>query len=67
MEDKLGDNGLISVVIAERKGDELEILLWRMSCRVLNLGVEYVLMYSRVERDKNIKNNSWSLFQNRKK
>ena len=42
--DKLGDNGLISVVVAERKENELEILLWLMSCRVLNRGVEAVLM-----------------------
>ena len=53
LKDKLGDNGLISVVIAERKGADLDILLWLMSCRVLNRGVEYVLMDSLIERAKN--------------
>ena len=52
LKDKLGDNGLISVVIAERKGANLDILLWLMSCRVLNRGVEYVLMDSLIERAK---------------
>lgn len=54
LKDKLGDNGLISVVVAERKGDELDILLWLMSCRVLNRGVEYVLMDSLIERVKSL-------------
>ena len=38
--DKFGDNGLISAVIGERKGAELHILLWLMSCRVLKRGME---------------------------
>ena len=49
LKDKLGDNGLISAVIAQIKNDELDILLWLMSCRVLNRGVEKILMDSLVE------------------
>ena len=38
--DKFGDNGLISVVIGEKQENELHILLWLMSCRVLKRGLE---------------------------
>lgn len=38
--DKFGDNGLISVIIGEKKDDCLHILLWLMSCRVLKRGME---------------------------
>ena len=42
--DKFGDNGLIAVVIGEKKENELHIILWLMSCRVLKRGVEYVML-----------------------
>ena len=42
--DKFGDNGLISVIIGEKKENELHIVLWLMSCRVLKRGVEYVML-----------------------
>jgi FkbH-like protein len=38
--DRYGDNGMISVVICDKKGDVWEIDTWLMSCRVLNRGVE---------------------------
>ncbi len=38
--DRFGDNGLISVIIADRKGDHWEIDTWLMSCRVLGRRVE---------------------------
>lgn len=38
--DKFGDNGLISIVIGEIRGNELHIELWVMSCRVLKRGME---------------------------
>lgn len=50
--DKFGDNGLISVVIGEKKAGELHILLWLMSCRVLKRGVEAVMLDTLVERAK---------------
>jgi FkbH-like protein len=42
--DRLGDHGLISVVILERCEDEVVIREWLMSCRVLARGVEQFLM-----------------------
>jgi FkbH-like protein len=38
--DKFGDNGLISVVIAEVEGNTASIDTWLMSCRVLKRQVE---------------------------
>jgi FkbH-like protein len=38
--DRFGDNGIISVVIADRKGEFWEIDTWLMSCRVLGRRVE---------------------------
>ena len=39
--DKFGDHGLVSVVILEKKAkEELFILEWLMSCRVLKRGME---------------------------
>ena len=40
LRDKMGDNGLISVLLAEQKGRDLVIDTWVMSCRVLQRGVE---------------------------
>lgn len=42
--DKFGDNGVVSVVIGSRKGTELHIDLWLMSCRVLKRDMEYAMM-----------------------
>ncbi len=42
--DRFGDNGLISVLLAEVKDDALVIDTWLMSCRVFKRGVEYMLM-----------------------
>ena len=44
LEDKFGDNGLVTVVIGERRGDELHIILWLMSCRVLKRGLERAML-----------------------
>lgn len=38
--DRLGDNGIIAVLIGERAGADLVIDTWLMSCRVLGRGVE---------------------------
>ena len=42
--DRFGDNGLISVVLAQAQGGALTIDTWLMSCRVFKRGVEYLLM-----------------------
>jgi FkbH-like protein len=44
LSDRLGDHGLISVVILQPKSDELGITDWLMSCRVLERGVEQYVM-----------------------
>lgn len=48
--DKFGDNGLISVVVGEKRKDELHILLWLMSCRVLKRGMEYAMLDALMKR-----------------
>ena len=41
MKDRFGDNGLIAVVILEKKNDtDLNIDTWVMSCRILSRGME---------------------------
>jgi FkbH-like protein len=44
LRDRFGDNGLISVLLAKKSGDTLEIDTWLMSCRVLKRGVEQFLL-----------------------
>ena len=44
LEDRFGDNGVVSVVIGTRRGGELHIDLWLMSCRVLKRDMEYAMM-----------------------
>jgi FkbH-like protein len=44
--DRLGDHGLISVVILEVGENELAVRDWLMSCRVMGRGVEQYLMNS---------------------
>lgn len=54
LSDKFGDNGLISVVIGEIKGVEVQVNLWLMSCRVLKRGMEYAMLDALVSRAKKI-------------
>ena len=44
LEDKFGDNGVVSVVIGNQTKDRLDIELWIMSCRVLKRDMEYAMM-----------------------
>ena len=44
LEDKFGDNGLVSVVIGEVQNKVLHIRLWLMSCRVLKRDMEFAMM-----------------------
>lgn len=48
--DKFGDNGLISVVIGERQGADVHIILWLMSYRVLKRGMEFAMLDALVQR-----------------
>jgi FkbH-like protein len=42
--DKYGDNGLISVMLGEVRGQACHIALWLMSCRVLKRGMEQAML-----------------------
>ena len=44
LEDKFGDNGVVTVVIGKKNGNELDIILWLMSCRVLKRDMEFAVM-----------------------
>lgn len=44
LEDKFGDNGVISVIIGHKINRVLHIDLWIMSCRVLKRDMEYAMM-----------------------
>lgn len=60
LQDKFGDNGVVSLVIGHIKGDardELHMELWLMSCRVLKRDMEFAMMDElvKVAKDKGIK------------
>ncbi len=44
LEDKFGDNGVVSVVFGHIDGDIFHIDQWLMSCRVLKRDMEYAMM-----------------------
>jgi FkbH-like protein len=44
LEDRFGDNGVVSVAIGHQNGDTVHIDLWIMSCRVLKRDMEYAMM-----------------------
>ncbi len=52
LEDKFGDNGVVSVVIGKKYEDVLNVELWLMSCRVLKRDMEYAMMDALVKRSR---------------
>lgn len=52
LEDKFGDNGVVSVVIGSKRQAELHIDLWLMSCRVLKRDMEFAMMDELVQKCK---------------
>ncbi|MET0790571.1 MAG: HAD-IIIC family phosphatase [Polyangiaceae bacterium] len=48
--DRFGDNGLVSLLIAEQKEHELHVDLWLMSCRVLKRDFELAMFDALVKR-----------------
>jgi FkbH-like protein len=50
LSDRFGDNGLISIVLARRQNDVLNIDLWLMSCRVLKRDMEMAMLDALVEQ-----------------
>lgn len=57
LEDRFGDNGVVSVAIGRLDGDVCHIELWLMSCRVLKRDMEYAMMdtFVRICRDRGVK------------
>ena len=43
LQDKFGDNGLVSVIIGRKNGEELDVELWIMSCRVFKRDLELAM------------------------
>lgn len=52
LEDRFGDNGVVSLAIGEVEGSKLNIILWLMSCRVLKRDMEFAMMDELVNRCK---------------
>ena len=50
LEDKFGDNGVVSVVIGHKSGEVLDMDLWIMSCRVLKRDMEFAMMDELVKK-----------------
>ena len=50
LEDKFGDNGIVSVVIGEKVEAVLHIDLWLMSCRVLKRDMEFAMLDELVQQ-----------------
>jgi len=50
LEDKFGDNGVVSVVIGHKEETVLHMDLWIMSCRVLKRDMEFAMMDELVRR-----------------
>lgn len=48
--DRFGDNGLVSVLTGRIAGEELEVDLWLMSCRVLNREMELAMFDALIEQ-----------------
>jgi FkbH-like protein len=47
--DRFGDNGLVSVVLGRKDGNQLHLDLWLMSCRVLKRDMELAMLDELVE------------------
>jgi FkbH-like protein len=57
LEDRFGDNGIVTSILGEIKNDTLEINIWVMSCRVFKRTLEHSMFDKLLEycKDKNIK------------
>jgi FkbH-like protein len=49
LNDRFGENGLVSVVIGKRDGERMEIVTWLMSCRVISRRLEEFVLDQLVE------------------
>ncbi|BCK75087.1 phosphatase IIIC [Acetobacter aceti NRIC 0242] len=57
LKDKFGDHGLVSVLIAQKQNDDLDIVEWTMSCRVFSRTFEQFIMNEliRIAQERNIR------------
>lgn len=53
LDDKFGNNGIVTVMIVKQESDIAEIVLWLMSCRVFKRNLEYAMFDTLVEECKN--------------
>lgn len=49
LEDRFGDNGVVTVAMARVSGETADITLWLMSCRVLKRDMEFAMMDAMAE------------------
>lgn len=54
LSDTFGDAGMISVIIARKRGDALDIETWLMSCRVLGRRVQEAALKALVDRSREL-------------
>ena len=43
LNDKFGENGIVTILIVKIKKNKVEIIQWLMSCRVFNRGLEFAI------------------------
>ena len=55
LEDRFGDNGIVSLLAGHQDGEALHMDLWLMSCRVLKRDMEYAMMDTLVTEAQNRK------------
>lgn len=54
LEDKFGDNGVVSLVIGEIENKTMHIRLWLMSCRVLKRNMEHAMLDALMQKAKEL-------------
>jgi FkbH-like protein len=54
LKDKFGDNGLVSILAAEVKGEVALVDIWVMSCRVFKRGMEFAMMENLIQIASNL-------------
>ncbi len=68
LEDKFGDNGIVTEIVGNVEGDNLDIELWIMSCRVFKRELEYAMFDEivRLAKARGVKTITGSYYQTAK-
>jgi len=68
LEDRFGDNGIVTAIIANVKDDNLDIELWIMSCRVFKRELEYAMFDElvRLAKERGIKTMTGNYYKTEK-